>query len=136
MPSKLSASLAFLFLKYYKNSFQKEEPIFVLSTYIEKITERDSNSIFSIRLSCKLFLLILSKDSIVCWSFSYCFLSFYSYSTFLCVDLLPNDRAHAKLAEIVTTFKPTLVSDNVMEVVVGAIKTTVSTDFNIEVIVW
>ena len=51
----------------------------------------------------------------------------------LCITLLPNDRAHANPAEIDTTIKPTLVTDNVTGVVVEPLNTTVWTDSNIEV---
>ena len=49
------------------------------------------------------------------------------------IILLPNDRAHAILAEIGTTIKSTPVTDNVTCVVVEPIITTVWTDSNIEV---
>ena len=51
----------------------------------------------------------------------------------LCITLLPNDRAHAIPAEIGTTTKPTRVTDNITDVVVEPITTTVWTDSNIEV---
>ena len=51
----------------------------------------------------------------------------------LCITFLPNDRAHAIPAEIASTIKPTPVPDNVTDVVVGPIMTTVWTESNIGV---
>ena len=51
----------------------------------------------------------------------------------LCITLLPYDRAQANPAEIGTTIKPIPVTDNVTDVVVEPIVTTVSTDSNNEV---
>ena len=76
----------------------------------------------------------LSKDLIVFWSFWYSFIYFLSvFNIILCNTLLPKDRAHAIPAKNASTIKPTPVSDNVTDVVVEPIKTTVSTDSNIEV---
>ena len=51
----------------------------------------------------------------------------------LCITLLPNDTAHAIPTEIGTIIKTTPVTDNVTEVVLAPIKTTVSTDFKMKV---
>ena len=51
------------------------------------------------------------------------------------IILLPNDRAHAILVEIGSTIKPTPVTNNLTDIVVEPIITTVWTDSNIEVIV-
>ena len=45
-----------------------------------------------------------------------------------CITFLPNERAEAILAENGTTINPTPVYDNVTDVVVAPIVTTVSTD--------
>ena len=50
-----------------------------------------------------------------------------------CFTSLPNDKAHAIPAVIGTTIKPILVTDEVTDIVVGPIITTVSADSNIEV---
>ena len=47
--------------------------------------------------------------------------------------LLPNDRGQAIPADCGTTIKPTPVTDNVTDVVVAPIITTVSSDSNTEV---
>ena len=51
----------------------------------------------------------------------------------LCITLKNNDRAQAIAAEIGTNIKPTPVTDNATDVVVAPMKTTLSTDSNIEV---
>ena len=47
--------------------------------------------------------------------------------------LLTRDRAHAMAAEIGTTIKPTPVTDEVKDAVVGPIITSVSNYYNVEV---
>ena len=51
----------------------------------------------------------------------------------LCDILYPNDRVYAISAEIGTTVKPTPVANNVTDVVVAQIETTVSIDSTIEI---
>ena len=54
---------------------------------------------------------------------------------FLSDTLLPNDRAHAIMPQICTTFKPTPLTDEVTDVLVALKGMTVSTDSNNEVCV-
>ena len=66
-----------------------------------KILHTLSYSLLSITLSCKDFLYNLSKDLIVSWSLSYCFLYLlYLFKIKLCNTLLPNDRVQAIPADI------------------------------------
>ena len=84
------------------------------------------------RLSCTLFPYSLSKDSSVCRSFSFCFLYFlYVFPFILCITSVPNDRAHAILAELDLTVKPTPLTERVTDVVAALKLTTASTDSNI-----
>ena len=101
--------------------------------YLSEKLHRGSCSVFTKKLSCTLFLYNLSKDLITCWSFSYSFLYLLSlFMIILSIILLPNDRTHAIPAEIVTTIKPTPLTDNVTGIVIEPIRTTVWTDSNIE----
>ena len=50
--------------------------------------------------------------------------------------LLHNDRTHDTPVDIGTTIKPTPVTDNLTDVVIAQIITTVSTDSNINVSLW
>ena len=68
----------------------------------------------------------------VCWSSSYCFFLLL-FIAFLCITFLPNDRTEAIPADIGTTIKPTSVADEVTDVVVAPLLTTVSADSSIEV---
>ena len=99
------------------------------STYLVKILHKLSYSVLSFTLSCNDFLYNLSKDLIVCWSLSYCFLYFlYLFMINLCNTLLPNDRAHAIPADIGKTIKPIPVIDRVIENDVAAMMMIESTD--------
>ena len=97
---------------------------------------RGSFSSLSIKLSSKDFLYMLSKDLVVSWSLSNSVLYFFqffiitSYTT-----LLPIDNPHAIPIDIGITIKPIPVRLNVIELDVLAIKTNVSKDSNIVVIV-
>ena len=83
-------------------------------------------------MSCNDFLYNLSKDLIVFWSRSYCFLYLlYLFMIKLCNILLPKDRPQAILADIGNTIKPIPVTDSVIEVEVAAVITILSTDSNI-----
>ena len=102
------------------------------STYLVKILQRLSYSILSITLSCKDFLYNLSRDLIVCWSLSYCFLYLlYLFMINLCNILLPNDRVQAIPADIGKIIKHIPVIDRVIEVDVAPMITILSTDSNI-----
>ena len=82
-------------------------------------------------LSYKDFFLILSKDLIVCWSFSYCFLySLYLFMINLCNTLLPNDKVHAIPADIGKTIRPIPVIDKVIELDVAPVIIILSIDSN------
>ena len=96
---------------FKKNSF------LVSSTYLVKNLHKLSYPVLSIILSCRDFLYTLSKDLIVCWSRSYCFLYFlYLFMNNFCDTLLPNDKVQAIPADIVRIIKPTPVTDKVIEV--------------------
>ena len=102
------------------------------STYLVKILQRLSHSLLSITLSCNDFLYNLSKDLIVCWSLSYCFLYLlYLFMINFCNTLLPNDRLQAIPADIGKIIKPIPVIDRVIEVDVAPMITILSTDSNI-----
>ena len=99
--------------------------------YLVKILHKLSYSVLSITLSCKDFLYNLSKDLIVFWSRSYCFLYLlYLFMIILCNILLPNDIPQAIPADIGKTIKPIPVTDRVIEVEVAAMITILSTDSN------
>ena len=101
------------------------------STYLVKILHKRSYSALSITLSCNDFLYNLSKDLIVCWSRSYCFLySLYLFMNNFCNTLLPNDRVQAIPADIGKIIKPTPVTDNVIEIHVAPMIIIESTDSN------
>ena len=100
------------------------------STYSVKILYRLSYSFLSITLSCKDFLYNLSKDLIVCWSLSYCFLHLFYLFIILCNTLLPIDKVQAITADIGKMIKPTPVTDMVIEVDVAPLITQLSTDSN------
>ena len=101
---------------------------------------RNSYCFSSVRLSRKLCLFSSSKDLIVYWSFSICFLDFshfrksISYITFLLIV-----NPHALSPDISITFKTIPVADNVIELDVLAIITKESIDFNgifFEILFW
>ena len=102
------------------------------STYLVKILHKLSYSVLSITLSCKLLRYNLSKDLIVFWSLSYCFLYLlYLFMINLCNTLLPNDRAQATPADIGKIINPTPVIDRVIDVEVAPMITILSADSNI-----
>ena len=102
------------------------------STYSVKNLHKLSYSVLSITLSCNDFLYNLSKDIILRWSRSYCFLYLlYLFMINLCNILLPNDRVQAIPADIGKIIKPTPVTDKVIEVDVAPMITILSTDSNI-----
>ena len=112
----------FLFLKRF---------IFSSSTYLVKALQKLSSSVSSIKLSCIDFLYKLSKDFIVCWSLSYCFLYLlYLFMINYCNILLPNDRVQAIPADIGKAIKPIPVIDRVIEVDVAPMIIILSTDSN------
>ena len=101
------------------------------STYLVKILQRLSYSVLSITLSCNDFLYNLSKDLIVFWSLSYCFLYLlYLFIINLCNILFPNDKPQAIPADIGTTIKAIPVTQRVIEVDVAPMITILSTDSN------
>ena len=88
-----------------------------LSTLWVKLLQKLSYSFLMITLSCKDFLYNFSKDLIVSWSRSYCFLYFlYLFMFIFCNTLLPNDRLQAIATDIGKTIKPIPVIDRVIEV--------------------
>ena len=97
-----------------------------------KILYKISYSVLSITLSCNDFLYNLSKDLIVCWSFSYCFLyllillGINSYNT-----LLPFDNPHAVAVDIGIAIKPIPVGLKVIELDLVAMITNAPNDFDI-----
>ena len=83
-------------------------------------------------LSCNDFLYNLSKDLIVFWSCSYCFLYLlYLFIINLCNTLLPNDRVRAIAADMGKIINPTPVIDRAIEVDVAPMITILSTDSKI-----
>ena len=83
-----------------------------------------------IRLSCIDFMCKLSKDLIVVWSFSICFLYllfFFRITSY--ITLLPNDNLRAVVVDIGIAIKPIPVRLNVIELDIVAI-IIVSNDFN------
>ena len=84
-------------------------------------------------LSCNDFLYNISKDLIVSWSRSYCFLNLlYLFMIVLCNTSLPKDRVQAIPADMGKTIKPIPVIDKVIEVDVAPMITIDSIDSNIE----
>ena len=99
--------------------------------FIFTFLKKNSNSFLSLMSSCKDFLYNLSKDLIVCSSFSFIYL----YLMFLiminlCNTLLPNDKAHGIPADIGKIIKPTPVFDEGMEIDVAPMIIILSTDSN------
>ena len=122
------------------NFFHKKDSFLLSSEYLVSILHRNSNCFPSVSLSCKLFLYSLSKDLILYWTFSICFLDILqirisiSYVTFLLI-VYP----HALSLFISITFKPIPVGDNVTELDVLAKITKESIDFNgifFEILFW
>ena len=54
-------------------------------------------------------------------------------NTIVRINFLPNNRVHGSPADVVSTINPTLVTDNVTDVVDAPIKKTVSIDSNVDV---
>ena len=101
----------------------------VSSKYLVKGLNKLSYSVLSITLSCKDFPYYLSKDLIVCWSFSYCFMYLlYFFIVILCIILLTNDKALTIPADIGKKIKPIPVIYKVIEVDVAPMITILSTD--------
>ena len=119
------------YIYFYIHVYKKDSFLFS-SMYSVKIIHKLSYSVVSITLSCNDFLYNLSKDLIVNWSLSYCFLYLlYLFIINLCNTLLPNDRLQAIAADIGKIIKPIPVIDKVIEVYVAVIITILSTDSNI-----
>ena len=91
--------------------------------------QRNSYSLLSITLFCKVLRYNSSKDLIVCWSFSYCFIYLINLFIFiLCITLLPNDRVQAIPADVGKMIRPTPITERVIEVAFAPIMIIVSTD--------
>ena len=104
---------------------------FFSSTYLVKILHKLSYSLLSITLSCNDFLYKLSKDLIVIWSLSYCFLFLlYLFMINLCNTLLPNDKVQEIPADIGKTINLIPVIDRVIEVDVAPMILILSTGTN------
>ena len=110
---------------------------FFPSKHLVKVLPKLSDSFLSITLSCKDFHYSSSKDVIVCWSFSYCFLYLLYWFLFISYNIiLPKDKVHADAVVIGITIKPIPVELKLFELDVEAIITNVSIDFNNVVIVF
>ena len=119
-----------VYFNFYIHFYKKDSFLFS-STYLVKILHILSYSVLSITLSCRDLLYNLSKDLIVCWSLSYCFLYLlYLFIINLCNTLLPSYKPQALPADIGNTIKPISVTDNVIEVEVAPKITILSTDSN------
>ena len=95
-----------------------------------------SYSLLLITLSCNEFLYKFSKDSIICWFFSYC--SLYLKFLFMIISFITSlqiANAHAVAVDIGIAIKLIPKRDKVIELDVVAILTNVSIDFVIVVIV-
>ena len=80
-------------------------------------------------LSCKDFLYTLSKNLVVCWSLSYCFLySLYLFMINLCNTFLPNDKIQAIPADNGKIIKPKPLTGRLVEIDVAPMITIESTD--------
>ena len=104
--------------------------VFFSSKYIIKILHRGSYSFLSKKISLKLLLSTLLKESFFCWSFS-CFL----YLIYFCIPnsyitILQIDNTQAAANDISKTIEPNPVTGNVKELDVVAIITDVSNDLN------
>ena len=116
--------------------FYKKDSFLVSPTCFVKILHKHSNSRLSNMLSCKDLLYKLSKDLIVCWSLSYCFLYLlFLFMIISYINLLPIDNPHAVAVEIGITIIPIPVRLKLIELDVVAIITNVSNDLNIVVFV-
>ena len=105
-------------------------------TYLVKILHQLAYSFLSITLSCNDFLYKLTKDLIVTWFFSFCFL-FLLYLFMMTSNntLLPIDKAQAVVFDIGFINKSIPVRFKLIELDVVALITKVWNDFNIVVIV-
>ena len=101
-------------IKFYLYiQINRKDSFFVSSTNLVKKIHRLSYSFLSVTLSCKDFLLNLSKDLIACRSFSYSFL--YLLCLFLITSyltLLPIDNPHAVAVDIGLAIKRILPKDS------------------------
>ena len=112
----------------------KKDSFLVSSTCLVKILQRLSYSFLSITLSCNDFLFNFSKDLIVFWRFSYCFLYFlYLFMILSYITLLPIDNPHVVAVIIGIAIKPIPVRLKVIELDVVATITMLSKNFNIVV---